>query len=199
MIGSYPMVHENTQPFYDLARIYSKALAGRRPTKKDLQTLLTSSRFSSLEHLAIPLVLDSLRNNGPSIDLLAELLDLLWSAGMDMNDVSARLAHLSPANPRIRSLSKKFLDFRPVTGVHSIIHVAFYLSGDGNLGDRILPSAVGRAITPSESGIERKHVHQRFTADEIAGLGADHYVVVGGGGLILPDTRPNSQIGRAHV
>ncbi|WP_062530785.1 polysaccharide pyruvyl transferase family protein [Demequina rhizosphaerae] len=80
----------------------------------------------------------------------------------------------------------------------AIGHVAFYVDGDGNYGDVLLPVAV-RASLAHELGDVRwttMHAHQVFDVER-ARWANEHLdaIVVGGGGLFLPDTSPNGNSG----
>lgn len=85
-------------------------------------------------------------------------------------------------------------------------HAALYLPDGGNFGDVVLPHAVRRAIeaaagaTPSASGARPLewlpvHVHQLFDDERVELANAQRALVVGGGGLFLPDTAPNANSG----
>ncbi|WP_062290166.1 glycosyltransferase [Demequina phytophila] len=80
----------------------------------------------------------------------------------------------------------------------AIGHVAFYVDSDGNYGDVLLPVAVRASL---EDGIgpvrwATMHAHQVFDVDR-ARWANEHLdaIVVGGGGLFLPDTSPNGNSG----
>ena len=76
-------------------------------------------------------------------------------------------------------------------------HAAFYIQGGGNFGDVALPSAVRSCVETFTSTAHWRpfHVHQVFDekcverANELDGL------IIGGGGLFLPDTSPNGNSG----
>src|SRR5690606_7442597 len=72
-------------------------------------------------------------------------------------------------------------------------HVAFYMDDQGNAGDKVLPEAV-RLVFDSDTSAARwhpVHVHRLFDASALREVNARRGVVVGGGGLFIPDTSPN--------
>jgi polysaccharide pyruvyl transferase WcaK-like protein len=78
-----------------------------------------------------------------------------------------------------------------------IAHAAFYVSDGGNYGDVVLPLAV-RDVFDSASGRHDwvpVHVHQLFDEERLEIVNAQRCLVVGGGGLFLPDTAANGNSG----
>lgn len=78
-----------------------------------------------------------------------------------------------------------------------LAHVALFADGEENAGDKVLPEAVRSCFT-ADTGPDRWHQqHAHLLVDEAAleGLNARRAVVVGGGGLFLPDTAPNGNSG----
>jgi tetratricopeptide (TPR) repeat protein len=78
-----------------------------------------------------------------------------------------------------------------------VAHVALHADGRDNAGDKVLPEAVRRCFGP-ETGPARWHpvpVHRLVTDAILAELNARRGVIVGGGGLFLPDTWPNGNSG----
>ncbi|MDW4896911.1 MULTISPECIES: polysaccharide pyruvyl transferase family protein [Streptomyces] len=78
-----------------------------------------------------------------------------------------------------------------------LAHVALFAEGDENAGDKVLPQAVRSCFT-ADTGPDRWHQqHAHLLVDEAAleRLNARRAVVVGGGGLFLPDTAPNGNSG----
>lgn len=76
-------------------------------------------------------------------------------------------------------------------------HVAFYVDRGANFGDVVLPDAVRDAVTEpaGPSDWVSFHAHQVFD-DEFVRIADDQRaLVVGGGGLFLPDTAPNGNSG----
>ncbi|MFJ8974821.1 polysaccharide pyruvyl transferase family protein [Streptomyces anulatus] len=78
-----------------------------------------------------------------------------------------------------------------------LAHVALFADGEENAGDKVLPEAVRSCFT-ADTGPDRWHQqHAHLLVDEPAleRLNARRAVVVGGGGLFLPDTAPNGNSG----
>ncbi|GAA1914763.1 hypothetical protein GCM10009716_25260 [Streptomyces sodiiphilus] len=78
-----------------------------------------------------------------------------------------------------------------------LAHVALYASGLDNAGDKLLPEAV-RMCLDTDTGPRRwhpVHVHRLVDDAVLEQLNALRGVVVGGGGLFLPDTWPNGNSG----
>ncbi|MCK9794991.1 polysaccharide pyruvyl transferase family protein [Isoptericola sp. 4D.3] len=76
-------------------------------------------------------------------------------------------------------------------------HAAFYVDRLGNFGDELLPVAVREsvgALRPVRSWTGF-HVHQVFGEESVARAGETDALLVGGGGLFLPDTMPNGHSG----
>jgi polysaccharide pyruvyl transferase WcaK-like protein len=76
-------------------------------------------------------------------------------------------------------------------------HVAFYVSARGNFGDIVLPGAVREAVASvvEPAGWLPVHAHQVFDRERLELANETDGVVVGGGGLFLPDTAPNGNSG----
>lgn len=85
-------------------------------------------------------------------------------------------------------------DAAPTGGVG---HVAFYVSEGGNFGDVALPVAVRESIEAVGGPVEwlPVHAHQVLDAERLDLINRQRAVVVGGGGLFLPDTSPNANSG----
>ena len=77
-------------------------------------------------------------------------------------------------------------------------HAALYLPEGGNFGDVALPSAVRQSIEAAGAPVADWvpfHVHQVFDDERVEIANAQRALVVGGGGLFLPDTAPNGHSG----
>ena len=101
---------------------------------------------------------------------------------------------------------------RPAGGA-GLAHAAFFADRQGNAGDRVLTDAVRRCFTgaPALTGGSGSatatdadsdqanwydiHVHQLFDERRLAAVNATDGLIVGGGGLFLPDTAPNGNSG----
>ena len=132
-----------------------------------------------------------------SVSKAKQIAETLWRNGLRGDVVIDELIRRDPSNAALRTISQRHRHFMPITraGLKPIVHVAFFVPGAGNLGDRVLPSAVRRVLGFDDRHCVSKHVHQHFSMSEASVLAADTSVVVGGGGLILPDTRANSRSG----
>jgi len=76
-------------------------------------------------------------------------------------------------------------------------HVAFYVAARGNYGDIVLPGTVREAVASvvPPAGWLPVHAHQVFDRERLELVNETDGVVVGGGGLFLPDTAPNANSG----
>lgn len=78
-----------------------------------------------------------------------------------------------------------------------LAHVALFADGQENAGDKVLPEAVRMCFGP-DTGPARWHersVHRLVDEPGLEELNARRGIVVGGGGLFLPDTAPNGNSG----
>ncbi|MEG3628275.1 CDC27 family protein [Streptomyces poriticola] len=85
----------------------------------------------------------------------------------------------------------------PAPAAEQLAHVALFAEGQENAGDKVLPEAV-RMCFGSDTGPRRWHrqpVHRLVDEAALEQLNARRGVVMGGGGLFLPDTSPN---GNSH-
>nr|WP_208614571.1 glycosyltransferase [Streptomyces regalis] len=74
-----------------------------------------------------------------------------------------------------------------------LAHVAFYMDRQGNAGDKLLPESVRLAFGSDISSRRWHSVHAHRLFDEAAleRVNARRGLVIGGGGLFIPDTMPN--------
>ncbi|MGW1541174.1 glycosyltransferase [Streptomyces sp. NPDC002309] len=74
-----------------------------------------------------------------------------------------------------------------------LAHVAFYMDRQGNAGDKLLPESVRLAFDADTTGRRWHSVHAHRLFDEAAleRVNARRGMVIGGGGLFIPDTMPN--------
>ncbi|RLL67228.1 polysaccharide pyruvyl transferase family protein [Streptomyces sp. Z26] len=82
---------------------------------------------------------------------------------------------------------------RQVPPAEQFAHVALFSTGKENAGDKVLPEAV-RMCLDSDTGPDRwlsVPVHRLFDERALEQVNARRALVVGGGGLFLPDTWPN--------
>ncbi|GAA3158517.1 hypothetical protein GCM10010451_02870 [Streptomyces virens] len=85
----------------------------------------------------------------------------------------------------------------PADAAEQLAHVALFAEGQENAGDKVLPEAV-RMCFDTDTGPRRWYqqpVHRLVDEAVLEELNARRGVVVGGGGLFLPDTSPN---GNSH-
>jgi polysaccharide pyruvyl transferase WcaK-like protein len=76
-------------------------------------------------------------------------------------------------------------------------HVAFYVSAKGNFGDVSLPVTVREAVSTvsGPSNWLSVHAHQFFDEERLELVNQTDGIIIGGGGLFLPDTATNSNSG----
>jgi polysaccharide pyruvyl transferase WcaK-like protein len=77
-------------------------------------------------------------------------------------------------------------------------HVAFYADVDGNFGDKVLPEAVRKSLEREWEDARWSSIHAHQVFDIARAKWANENLdalVIGGGGLFLPDTAPNANSG----
>jgi tetratricopeptide (TPR) repeat protein len=135
----------------------------------------------------------------------AQLARLAWIRGRD-EDAHAYAREGLEADPTDAGCHAWFVRTRPgadpeppdaVPAAGQLAHVALFAEGRENAGDRILPEAVRLCFGPDTGPGRwyRQPVHRLVDEAALAELNARRGVVVGGGGLFLPDTSPN---GNSH-
>lgn len=74
-----------------------------------------------------------------------------------------------------------------------LAHVAFYMDRQGNAGDKLLPESVRLAFDPDTTSRRWHpvHAHRLFDESALRRVNARRGLVIGGGGLFIPDTMPN--------
>ncbi|MEV5673957.1 MULTISPECIES: glycosyltransferase [unclassified Streptomyces] len=83
----------------------------------------------------------------------------------------------------------------PASG--QLAHVAFYMERQGNAGDKLLPESV-RLAFGRDTGPDRwhsVHAHRLFDEAALERVNDRRGLVIGGGGLFIPDTAPNGNSG----
>lgn len=82
---------------------------------------------------------------------------------------------------------------RPAAPERQLAHVAFYMDRQGNAGDKVLPESVRLCFGPDtgSAGWHPEHVHRLFDDDAVERVNQRRGLVIGGGGLFIPDTSPN--------
>ncbi|MGW7516707.1 polysaccharide pyruvyl transferase family protein [Streptomyces sp. NPDC054796] len=130
----------------------------------------------------------------------ARLAQAAWLRG---RDASARTyardgLDAEPGNRACRALLLRAEATPPAPAPSSrateqLAHVALYSTGQENAGDKVLPESV-RMCFGADTGPERwlsVPVHRLFGEEELERVNARRGLVIGGGGLFLPDTWPN--------
>ncbi|MFJ4711023.1 polysaccharide pyruvyl transferase family protein [Streptomyces sp. NPDC088785] len=134
----------------------------------------------------------------------AQLARLAWLCGRDA-DAHAYARQGLSADPTDAGCHSWYIrtgvDARPEAGAaaagpadEQLAHVALFAEGHENAGDKVLPEAVRQCFGP-DTGPGRwheRHAHLLVDDEALDRLNARRGVVVGGGGLFLPDTSPNS-------
>lgn len=79
------------------------------------------------------------------------------------------------------------------TAEDQLAHVAFYMDRQGNAGDKLLPESVRLAFGPDTSSRRWHpvHAHRLFDEEALKRVNERRGLVIGGGGLFIPDTMPN--------
>ncbi|WP_234535398.1 glycosyltransferase [Streptomyces shenzhenensis] len=74
-----------------------------------------------------------------------------------------------------------------------LAHVAFYMDRQGNAGDKLLPETVRLGFGPDTTSRRwhSVHAHRYFDKAALERVNARRGLVIGGGGLFIPDTMPN--------
>lgn len=165
-------------------------------------SLMALSRYEEAEaHLLLATV-------SPDIAARAygQLARLAWLTGRD-EDANAYAREGLDADPadgnchawhaRTRPVAASATAPAPVAASEQLAHVALFADGQENAGDKVLPEAVRMCFGP-DTGPARWHersVHRLVDEPGLEELDARRGIVVGGGGLFLPDTAPNGNSG----
>ncbi|RMB87797.1 polysaccharide pyruvyl transferase family protein [Streptomyces shenzhenensis] len=134
----------------------------------------------------------------------AQLARLAWLCGRE-EDAHAYARDGLEADPTDAGCHSWYVRTRPQgptpqepTGAaEQLAHVALFAEGQENAGDKVLPEAV-RMCFDTDTGPRRWYqqpVHRLVDEAALEQLNARRGVIVGGGGLFLPDTSPN---GNSH-
>ncbi|MGP3969528.1 polysaccharide pyruvyl transferase family protein [Streptomyces sp. 6N223] len=132
-----------------------------------------------------------------------QLARLAWLRGADAeaHAHARRGLDADPTDAALRTIHRRTGPKAPPENAappaEQVAHVALHADGRDNAGDKVLPEAVRRCFGP-ETGPARWHpvpVHRLVTDAVLAELNARRGVIVGGGGLFLPDTWPNGNSG----
>ncbi|MCZ7431626.1 glycosyltransferase [Streptomyces sp. WMMC1477] len=158
--------------------------------------LMALSRYEEAEaHLLLATA--GPKNAARSYGRLAQLAWTLNDDAAAHRHAAAGLA-VEPVSRMCRILHERT---RPDTGADEpaaepsgrLSHVAFYMDRQGNAGDKLLPESV-RLCFDGDTGPARwhsQHAHRFFDEAALDRVNAGRGLVVGGGGLFIPDTAPN--------
>jgi hypothetical protein len=135
---------------------------------------------------------------------LAETTASLGRLGMARRNIALAAAQ-RPGEPRLEAMEQK-VELRRQLAIERlraarhdhVLHVAAYQGETGNAGDMLVPLAPRWTIEHAAGGPlhwSPVHVHDRFGPDEIALANASRGVLLGGGGLFIPDSGQNSVSG----
>ncbi|MFC3578422.1 glycosyltransferase [Streptomyces yaanensis] len=129
----------------------------------------------------------------------ARLAQIAWVHGDDATGQKYAMAGLGvdPTHRAARIWQQRTLGGVPAQQQTSpedqLAHVAFYMDRQGNAGDKLLPESVRLAFNPDTTARRWHSVHAHRLFDEAAleRVNARKGLVIGGGGLFIPDTMPN--------
>ncbi|MFD4524561.1 polysaccharide pyruvyl transferase family protein [Streptomyces sp. NPDC058470] len=129
---------------------------------------------------------------------LSRLAQIAWVHGDDAQAQKYALSGLDmePMHKASRTWHRRAIGV-PVQQAGSagdqLAHVAFYMDRQGNAGDKLLPESVRLAFGPETTARRWHPVHAHRLFDEAAleRVNARRGLVIGGGGLFIPDTMPN--------
>ncbi|NBM15245.1 glycosyltransferase [Streptomyces sp. GC420] len=156
--------------------------------------LMSVSRYE--EARAQLLLATAAPNRAPTA--FARLAQMAWIHGDDESAREYALAGLrvDPTHRSNRLMQQRTTDVpKPREGApeEQLAHVAFYMEKQGNAGDKLLPETV-RLTFGTDTGPRRwhsVHAHRLFGEEALARVNARRGLVIGGGGLFIPDTMPN--------
>ncbi|WP_432058722.1 glycosyltransferase [Streptomyces sp. bgisy022] len=128
----------------------------------------------------------------------ARLAQIAWVHGDDATALRHATAGLSvdPTHRPSRLWAERAAAVPPPeegSPEDQLAHVAFYMDRQGNAGDKLLPESVRLAFGP-DTGSRRwhsVHAHRLFDRGAVERVNARRGLVIGGGGLFIPDTMPN--------
>lgn len=160
--------------------------------------LMSVSRYDEAEaHL-----LFATADPGRAARAFGRLAQLAWTRNDDAAAHRYALAGLS-VDPLDRMCRIQYQRTQPGAAVAEAVdarkapkqlaHVAFYTDQQGNVGDKVLPYTVRSCFDP-DTGPRRWHAihaHRLFDEAALEQVNTRRGLVVGGGGLFIPDTAPN--------
>lgn len=156
--------------------------------------LMSVSRYEEAE--AQLLLATAAPNRAPTA--FARLAQIAWIHGDDttahqyaVDGLSVDPTHRASRLMRLRTEAPAGPPEGPAA--EQLAHVAFYMPQQGNAGDKLLPESV-RLTFGNETGPRRwhsVHAHRLFDEAALERVNARRGLVIGGGGLFIPDTAPN--------
>ncbi|MFF2136654.1 polysaccharide pyruvyl transferase family protein [Streptomyces sp. NPDC058193] len=199
-------VHRQQGRYEEAVALLTPAVADRPDLPRCHETLgislMALSRYEEAEaHLLLATV-------SPDFAARAygQLARLAWLLGRE-KDAHAYAREGLDADPADGNCHAWYTRTRPVPAApggtasapahEQLAHVALFADGQENAGDKVLPEAVRMCFGP-DTGPSRWHersVHRLVDGAGLEELNARRGIVVGGGGLFLPDTAPNSNSG----
>lgn len=128
----------------------------------------------------------------------ARLAQMAWVHGDDAESLRHATAGISvdPTHRSSRLWAQRAAavpEQEPGGAEDQLAHVAFYMDRQGNAGDKLLPETVRLGFGPDTTSRRWHSVHAHRLFDEAAleRVNARRGLVIGGGGLFIPDTMPN--------
>lgn len=134
---------------------------------------------------------------------LAERADISWilhryNEGYACAIESLRINMFNRKVQQIRDRCRTAMEISPLNSDRiSLFHAAFYMNKGGNFGDIVLPQTLRTCIQTLLPNIHWKtmHVHQVVDEERLNAVNSANGIIIGGGGLLLPDTAPNGNSG----
>lgn len=132
----------------------------------------------------------------------SRLAQIAWIHGDDeaASDYALQGLGVDPTHRANRLMHLRTKDVQPPAegpADQQLAHVAFYMERQGNAGDKLLPESV-RLAFGRDTGPDRwhsVHAHRLFDEAALERVNARRGLVIGGGGLFIPDTAPNGNSG----
>lgn len=201
---------------YRLAGEYESALrlfehrveTGHLPDGEEAFEYARALRAASRYREACDVLLAARLDPSNAVTALAEEAELRWIMGerraaIDLAICSLQLDPFQKKAQTIRDRARGEIEVREAFAAAEggegkrIAHAAFYVGDSGNFGDQSLPVAVRDSVSlASDVGFWMPiHVHQQFDRNNLEIANACDAMIVGGGGLFLPDTAPNGNSG----
>lgn len=190
--GDYVAAHTSLQ------RAPARPEALVPPLLDELATVLSARSRYPAARIVLAILADAEEWAGPAAVRQAQIA---WILHDDEETVQAarRAIRLDAGSPPVRTLRRRGRE--PITPADppagGVGHVAFYVDAGENFGDISLPVAVRQSIEASAGPRTWLpfHAHQLFDAEFVRLANTQRALVVGGGGLFLPDTAPNGHSG----